>query len=388
MNNIATLYKFELRKLAKRKIVWISLAVMLVLSAFTSLSGILFNSFSESNSGESISGYEMAMRSRKYARNLAGRAIDDTLLHQMQTSADTWTYGAIYTYVWGILDHDNATMVTTNDTDLNAQSLYDARTHLIYEQWQRQQLTKKEEAFWKTREQNIQIPVIFDYTQGYKTLIQEFTALNVMVLLLVTIGLSGIFSDEHLRKTDQITLCCRLGRKPLYIAKILAGLTFGIVSAILIFLTAAITSFLVYGTDGFHAALQLVFPESSRPLSLGKTTLVLFGLLIIATLFYSIAAMHLSQRLRSSMGTMAIMVGITILTLFVTVPKNLRLFSQIYSYMPAWLINADSCMDHRLVTLFGVSFTNWQFGAALYVILGVILVLIGAGMYRRYQVRG
>ena len=88
------------------------------------------------------------------------------------------------------------------------------------------------------------------------------------------------------------------------------------------------------------------------------------------------------------MGTMAIMVGITILTLFVTVPKNLRLFSQIYSYMPAWLINADSCMDHRLVTLFGVSFTNWQFGAALYVILGVILVLIGAGMYRRYQVRG
>ena len=387
MNNIATLYKFELRKIVKRKVVWITLSAMLALTVLTSLNGIMFTSFSSSD-GESLSSYEMAMRDRSYARRLAGRAIDDTLLKQMQSATDTWTYSAIYIYAWHIFDGNSTTLVTTNDQAFDARDLYNARMDNISRRQKQQLLTSAEEAFWQAQESKIEVPFIFDYTQSYKTILSEIYVLNVMVLLLLAICLSGVFSDEHLRQTDQITLCCRQGRTPLYTAKILAGVTFGIVSALLLFSTAALSCFLVYGTDGFHAALQLVSPESSRPLHLGETTLILLGLLLIAALLYSIATMFLSQHLRNSVATMSIMVGTTLLTLFFNMPQNIRLFSQIYSYMPARLVNMDSCLDNRLVTIFGISFTNWQLGPVVYMLLVIILIFAGAGMYRRYQVRG
>uniref|UniRef100_UPI00405796EC hypothetical protein n=1 Tax=Acetatifactor sp. TaxID=1872090 RepID=UPI00405796EC len=71
----------------------------------------------------------------------------------------------------------------------------------------------------------------------------------------IAICLSTVFSEEHARKTDQLILCSRNGRKKLFYAKILAGVTFGVSVAIILFLLAMISTVWVYGGRGFDTAV-------------------------------------------------------------------------------------------------------------------------------------
>lgn len=415
MHNLGTLYAYEMRKIWKRKIVWITLGIMLVLSIFMGLSGILSSSYSVD--GVTISAYQMMADDRAYAKKLSGRSIDDTLLKEMQEAyrnlkilqtsekqpnpdtsdsiQNTITvdsgnientaplYSEIYSYAENILGSNHDTVMQTD-----AAALYVERTANIQNHWDKQQLTSQETSYWKEKETQVQIPPVYEYTKGFQTILSEIFMLNIMVLLLTAICLSNVFSDEHLRKTDQMTLCCSLGRKPLYLAKMLAGSTFSFLSALFLFSASAVTTLLLYGTDGFHAALQLILSDSSWTFSLGEGMLIFLAILLIASLLYGITAMLLSELTRSSVAAMAIMVGPMILTLFLDMPKRFRILSQLYSYLPTQLVTAESLADNRLISLFGTYFTKLQTGPVLYLLLSLILLAIGGRTYRNYQVRG
>lgn len=87
-------------------------------------------------------------------------------------------------------------------------------------------------------------------------------------------------------------------------------MTFSIASAIILFAATLFSSLLVYGTDGFHAALQLAFPLSSLNISVGGSVLVLLVNLIVISMVYGSLIMLLSAILKSNVAVMAIPVGI------------------------------------------------------------------------------
>lgn len=407
MNNFDTLYTYELKKLFQKKIVWISLVIMVALTVIMSLGGILFTAYSLD--GQQVSAYDFMAMNREMARLHSGRTLDDALLKEMQaayegyrtvttnTTSDSTTetsistsstknaekYVAIHSLVVDILNGDTDAVLTTT-----AKELYEARSALISNQLDSQKLSDGEYAYWQARESEVKTPFVFDYTRGISTLLSEISVINVLLLLLTAICLSSIFSDEHLRRTDQLVLSSRLGKKQLYLAKITAGVTFGVASAILLYAAAAISALTVYGTDGLNAAIQLIMQTSSWPMTLGQTALIYLGVLIVASLLYSVAAMFLSELLKSSVSTMAIMVGVTLLTLFLNVPDIYRLPSQIYSYFPTQLMTIESLWDRRLVSLPGTYLANWQFGPIVYLVVAILLTVVGHRIYRRYQVSG
>lgn len=82
MNNIGTLYTYELKKIANRKLVWIVGMIMIALSMFLSVSDLVTSS---SYYGEtSVSAYQAMKFNKDNAEKLSGMAIDDTLLREMQ----------------------------------------------------------------------------------------------------------------------------------------------------------------------------------------------------------------------------------------------------------------------------------------------------------------
>ena len=82
MNNIGTLYTYELKKIANRKLVWIVGMIMIALSMFLSVSDLVTSS---SYYGEtSVSAYQAMKFNKDNAEELSGMAIDDTLLREMQ----------------------------------------------------------------------------------------------------------------------------------------------------------------------------------------------------------------------------------------------------------------------------------------------------------------
>lgn len=378
MNNLAVLYSFELKKIVNRKIVWITASAILLICVLMSLSGVLFSSYTID--GAQVSAYDYMVKNRANARKLSGRPIDNTLLAEMQADHSR-AYNEIYTYAWNLYDGDDEAVMHTD-----AASLYAARQSILQKQWETLKLTPREITYWQSRESSLPAVYTYEYTKGYQTILSGTATLNIMLFLLITVCLSGVFSDERLRKTDQLTLCCRCGRTPLYLAKILAGITFGLGAASLLYAAAAASSLLLYGADGYSAVLQLILPNSSWTLRAGGTVLLFFALYLLVSVLYSMLAMFLSETLKSGAAAMDLMIGGMLLSGLITIGPRLRLASQIHSYFPDHFLSMESITDNRLVSLFGAQLTNWQFVLILYPAMALVILITGSLFYRHYQV--
>lgn len=384
MNWIGRLYLYEMKKIMCRKIVWIVGIIMFFLCVLGGIADL----FSTSYDGESNS-FERMKTIRQYARSLSGRTIDDDLLREMQdsykeevTEGEVRKYLPIYLFVQNIIGNDE--LVQEIDSD----ELYQERQKSISQNRTDQMLTQKEIEFWKENDSRIKIPLTYEYADAYSNLLVCAGTINYSLLLMLAICLSSIFSMEHSRKTDAITLCSRYGRKQLYIAKMLAGITFGVVTAIILFGTTAISSIVVYGADGLPAALQSVFPMASRAMSIGEAVLLLFFTLLMVSILYSIVIMFLSEWLKNSVAVMAIPVGIMIFTMMIDIPDQFRVLSQIYDFLPTNLLLVWELWDDRLVSLFGKYLTNFQIAPIIYLIIAVLLFFTGKRIYQQYQISG
>lgn len=414
MCQLGRLYIYELKKIVNRKIVWIVGCVMVVLCAFLSFSDLV--STSGYYGDTEVTGYESVKINREYAENFAGREIDDKLLSEMQDSYKSDSeetgskednivvgdqiavvvggseedeeetliseYTPIYSYVQGITEDSDSTL------EVDAATLYAKWESSILQNRADQMVTEKEQKYLEMRDAQIQTPFVYQYTDGWANLWEYAYTINYMVLLTLAVCLSGVFSMEHQRKTDAIILCSRYGKKQLYLAKILAGGTFGAVTAFILFGVTAVTSIFVYGADGFSAALQLAFPLSSRNLTVGESVLLLFCLLMIVSVLYSIGIMVLSELVKNSVAVMAVPVGFMILTMMVDIPYQFRVASQIYDLLPTNLLAAWELWDDRLVSVFGTYLFNFQIASMIYVVVIVAVFLLGKQIYQRYQIGG
>lgn len=381
---MGAVYLFELRKIINRRIVWAACAVSLAVCILAGLSGVLGTSYSSENN-KPVSGYEMMLEQREYARALSGRAAGNALLSEMHSAADAAhakEYTSIYTYVLQIVKDSNLVMKT------DEAALYDARLKNISEIWKEQMLTENEIRYWEEKEKAIDTPFIYHYAKGWENVLSIAYALNIILFLFVPICLGNVFSIEHLRRTDQLILCTRYGKTQLYLAKILAGITFSVIWAAVLFSAGVTASILLYGADGFDAALQLALPMSSRPVSIGTAVIILFVLYLIASVLYSIASMFLSEWLNNSTAVIAVLTGFMVFTVSFEIAYWIRPVSQFYSLLPTKLLAGWELEDSRLVSVFGSYLTNFQFAAVCYIIISVILILAGKRIYRKYQVNG
>lgn len=102
-------------------------------------------------------------------------------------------------------------------------------------------------------------PIVYHgYFDGWRQIADMMKLITCMETHIIGINLSSTaFTVEHTRKTDQVILCTRLGKKKLYAAKTLAGLTVGVGFTLLLsLLMFGIIAFL-YGFDGYDTILQL-----------------------------------------------------------------------------------------------------------------------------------
>lgn len=443
---IKTLYVYELRKIVCRRIVWITGGIMLLLCVSLSFVDLISTSsdFGEGNEEIVVSGYEMMKIRRECARALSGRKIDDSLLQEMQdfsrgegmkresqdvdpatgivvsvepgetdaergagakeeTDAegdgdakeeadvktepeDIWDrlwaaqkYTPIRIYVYRIMDYgDGKTM--------DAAGLYSEREKLIAQNREDQMLKQEEMEYWKKNDAGLELPFTYEYAEGWGELWNQSYVVNCMLLLLLLVSLSNVFSMEHQQKTDAVILCTRHGKRELYIAKVLAGITFGAAAALLLSGITLLSDLAVYGADGFGGALQIEFPLSSWRMSVGESVLVLVFMLLAISAMYSIVILFLSEWLKKGVSVMAILVGIMTFTLFIDIPFQLRTLSQVYDLLPTNLLIPWGLWDDRLFSVFGGYLTQFEAAPVMYALLSAVLLFLGRRIWQKQQV--
>lgn len=403
MKQLGVLYRYELKKIIKRKLVWVTFLICMAVTAVSVLSNLMGSYYVD---GEIVdTHYHMFLVDSGYIRNLSGREIDQELLEEMTeaygkipSTADRYmlteeyqTYARPYSSIfntvrwWSGMDAE-----TLMDWKADEGELYALKEAVCKEYYEWLFLTDREKAFWTEKEVQTDKPVTFIYHEGYADLIRKVKVVGMLMLLLTAVCLSGIFPEEHMRRTDQLMLSSIWGKKDVYWAKILAGISVSIAASLLMTGFAVGLSLGIYGSEGFQAAFQL-YPSNnmySYPMTIGKACMIAYGMLLITAILASLFVMVLSELLHSNIATLSVSTGIIIAGLICSIPAQYRVWAQIWNWLPMTFLDSWNIFDLRLLTVFGHGFVAWQAVPVIYILCSIGLAVVGRYVYKGYQVSG
>ncbi len=402
-NNFRILYWYECRKILGKKLVWFSLLAGIAIMTIGLLSPLFGGYYIDGKYMGTT--YEMYLADRDYAKELSGRKIDQTLLEETMaayksipytpeihyTATEEYQkiarpYSEIFNFVRQTSGIQTSELILSWQPD--EKDLYAKRQIWLMSLWKDLGLSQGEMDFWRAREEQVETPYVYEEHGGYSTMFSFAPTVGFVVLMLTAICLSGIFTEEHTRKTDQLVLCSPLGKTTLYQAKIAAGISFAAFVTVLFSALIWIGTICLYGMEGFQAALQFLYAQSSAPVTCGQAVLITYGIIMITAIITSVFVMVLSELLQNNIATLAISSGLLMLSMAVVVPEQYRVLAQIWTWLPWSFFEPWNVFGSYTVSLLGHYFTPWQAVPVIYLVSAAAIAAVGKPVYQRYQVSG
>ena len=402
MNNFGVLYRYEIKKLIRRKIVWVAGAIILALALLSITADVTGKYYVDGEVYDTH--YHLMVTDREYNRKISGREINQELMEEMQAAyrkvptdalryslTDEYqTYARPYSQIYQIV---RKVMGFSDLEDICAWEVDEAAFYNAFSENNEAAyisgfLTEGEKAYWRKKEEALKKPFVFGYAEGYWKLISSAQTISVMLLLFCAICLSDIFTREHTLRTDQLLLSSRFGKRQVYLAKAAAGMSFVLISTFVMAIIVVFTSLGIYGMDGFSVMIQIAVAGYPLQLKAGIVVIMMYALMILSALLTAAFVIMLSELFCSSTATLAAVSGIILIPLFVRAPSQLRILAQIWGYLPGRLLNTDTIMGVRLLPFFGSYLTMWQATPLIYILLGALFLYFGMCAYQKYQVSG
>lgn len=400
MNNLLTMYRYELKKLLQKKLVWISLFICMaaiVFSILFPLSGTYYAN------GVAIStNYEQHLLDQGYRKALSGKFIDQSLLEEtiaaykdlpIETNyvvtEEYQTYARPYSEIFNLIQawtgmNKKATVQWIPDETALYDSLLDRFEEIAIDN----NLTEEEIVYWQEKADTLTTPMVYQFHEAYRNILENFLIVGFMMLLFATIALSSSFPDEHMYRTDQLVLCSTNGKMRLYWVKLMSGITVGCVGALLLTILTWILCLCVFGTEGFNAMIQIFYTTYAANITIGQACLIAYGCLLVTSILMSVFVMFLSELFHSSIAAISITTAMILAGMLVQPPVEYRILGQIWDYLPTCFLAMWNTFDVRLVSLFGMHFTSYQIVPLLYVVVAVLLAFLGSRIYCRRQISG
>ena len=400
MNNLFTLYGYELKKLVQKKLLWISLLVCMAAIAFSILFPLL-GTYSV-NSVAISTNYEQHLIDQAYRKSLSGKPIDQSLLEETLAAyknlpietkyvltEEYQTYARPYSEIFNLIQAwtgmDKGTAVQWLPDEA---ALYAAMMGRFEKLAINNHLTESEIAYWQGQADTITTPIVYQFHEAYRCILEIFLTVGFMMLLFAAIALSSSFPDEQTHRTDQLLLCTANGKRRLYWVKLFAGITVGFVGALLMTVLTWILCLCIYGFEGFDTAIQIFCTNYAGNITIGQACLTAYSCLLVTAFLISIFVMFLSELFHNSIAAMSITTGMILAGMLVQIPAEYRILGQIWDYLPTCFLAMWNIFDCRLVSLFGTHFTSYQIVPSIYIVAAALLAWFGSSIYCHRQIGG
>ncbi len=386
MRQFFTLYRFEIKKIFQKPYVPALLALSIALTLFLNVRPLLgeqtvaYVDEQQQFHFEAVSNYEAIQLERRFAREDAGKLLDNEAAWTMQEM--NRRYQEIYNQyapdLTCVLLNHSLVFETLGRTGVNpvaehieypADYAYQSLERGREEEFSSQLLSQEEIAYWEREGTRLTTPFVMEYTGGWRGILEKASWLNLMALVFALISLCSSFSDDDAYKTRPLLASAAHSRMPLTLARLAAGVSLACGCVLLLFgLTAAI-QFFVHGAGGAQMPIQLLElkPDQRgigdahlsyicRDMTAGQAVLVTVGMSLLIALFAGALSMLLSKLLRRGVPALALPLGLLLLSMIFEPPFYYydRVRAQIWSYMPIQRLYQTFLADERLVSLGGV----------------------------------
>ena len=202
-------------------------------------------------------------------------------------------------------------------------------------------------------------------------MVDYFGFLRAVLPVAAAVCLCMVFSEDCRTRADAIVFATRESRAPLYLAKVLAGLTGAALAAAFIIGGTVAAHLAVWGVQGFDAPVQFYDMLCPRPITVGQMLLPMLLILALYTLICGAFTMLISVLTCNAIAALA-------------VPAVLaELLNQWHpsargwmGYLPEKLAGWNGPVNLHLVKIFGVYLDNFQFGSLLYMAIAALLLAL------------
>lgn len=398
MSKFWCLVGYEYKKLWKKKLTWLTVVILLIISVFSACTCVLGDYYIN---GEIFdSNYHMLKTDQEYAQRLSGRKIDKELIQETvkayQKVPDVSLYIATLEYQeyarpyseifnWIAIATQTGSESLQKIQGMTESKVYEVRNAIQEKQWEEEGNSSKQIEFLKRQESKIVKPIQYTYDEFYENTIELFYTLGVLLVLFISICIPGIFAEEYAKKMTPLIMTSVHGKNSLYRAKIFTAVTFSLGMDLLLILGIAIPGIGIYGLDGFNGMLQNALPLSPWNLTMGQAFLILIGVSMAVSIIHCIIAAFLGELLRSSIGVMAIFMGCLLICMIFNIPEQYKLLAHIWDCIPINITAVWSAFSTKVIVLFDQYFVNWQVVPVVYFCISCALVWIGEKNYVRQK---
>ena len=369
MKNLGTLFRYELKKIFKRKLTWVVPLALAALMVYVAIG----------SAPSDVKARQQILRDG--AQRMDGQVMDETFFSAMRKAlSQAGEIGAhcndLYFYAVNADYYYPYYMTVELDLDpkaATAEDFYNARRALVESTWAAQELTGEEIAYWSAQEMQVQQPFTFQSTRdGLNACLTVIYGMSSIIPIAVAVCLCGVFSEERRTRTDQMIFSSKQGKGTTCFAKLLAGITAALCAAILVIFAVSVTYAILDGWSSSGAAIQIRYLDSSLPITLGQALFTMFGLLLLYGVLCGSATMLVSVWTRNTVAALAVPVVFMIAQAWIQLPGL-----QAADYLPNQLFNNGYALCNvRLVGFFDVYLNNIEFAFLLYGIITVFLIAL------------
>ena len=380
------LLRFELRKIFRGRITIPALTVSAGM-----LLGIALISYLV------INPYDRSVCEREAA--LEGRALDDALLAELAAEAEEAgglseiRPDSTYYHLAGYISRMQGTYLTIGERpeseagnkELTADTIYQMREDLLDYIYDYFRLSDADKQWWKEKETLIEKPFVWQANYGVYSMKSVFGAAMNLFCMIAAVCLASVYAGEKGHRTDSFVLSTREGKRSLWMVKFIAGEIFALAAGTLLLIAGLFPHALFNGLHGTNAPWQLIVPLCAYPYTAGQmlaryVLTYYLGCLVIGALVMLYSVLFMNSMAAAGM----ICLGL-VLDLFLSLPPDLGLLSQLRYLTPAQVLINSSMADPRLLRVFGLVLTPLQSAGLVYLILTVSAAACVRSLYRRQE---
>ncbi len=232
----------------------------------------------------------------------------------------------------------------------------------------------------------VKIPFIFSYTEGYTRFFTLMYTVGLLAAFVMAICIAPIFSGEYASGADQLILASKHGKRRLIAAKLFTGFSMAAAICFALMATNYIFSMLTFGSDGRDAPLQLYYPMSPYPLTMGQTALRFSICVFFACLMFAAITMFLSAKIKSAFGVIILITLLLVVPMFMTVSyERIRLYN-LFHLLPSNMMEFGTVTSPVQYEISGLIFKPYVFLPLFAAAMSILLTPFAYRSFKNHQI--
>lgn len=225
---------------------------------------------------------------------------------------------------------------------------------------------------------------VYDYNLGYGWMNNIMLCQHYILGLMLAVGLSGIISDEYLKKMDAMIQVTAYGRRKTALAKLKAGLLFSVFAWMLVMGLNLLFTTVIYGWEGWDSYWQdWIFITAPFQWSQGKAMLIGMGTSLLGVIYFASAVMMISSLCKTPAPSMLLSFGLLMAPAFCEQYDSFKGTA----YFPASLMRGEYIwMSYRPVFLGGIVIDEQMLILTAGVGISAVCMLVTVRNFVRHQV--